>query len=828
MARVTPIQTNFTSGEVSLNMRGRVDTTRYHNGAEELLNFIVRPQGGAWRRPGTKFVYEVKTSSKKTILQEFIFSNVQAYVLEFGDQYMRVYKDGGVVLSAGVPVEIATPYLEADLAELYFAQSADVLYISHPSYATRKLTRTSHTSWTLTTVDFKDGPYLPVNSTTESLVLSNIADSATVTCNNSIFVVGDVNKYVEVRVDGQWKLMLITAYVSGTEVTVKYAGGGGAFFETPIEAKLSLASGHVESTHAGTFTTDCDKRYMRTSISGVPVWVSTLSDGYVSDVKYAYYTFVTISVASGNLKSYTAGTDIFTLSNATITGTVKTNSGSALFASSDVGRYMRLNYAGEIVVAKISAYTSSSQVSVTLNNFPKYDTSASGYFSVTPIWNGGITDIWQLGAWSATTGYPAVVTFHEQRLCFARTATEPQTVWMSVSGDYENFAPTQLDATVLDDDAVTYTLVSNEVNPINWMISGPVLVIGSASAEWQVKASSINEALTPTNITVLPQTTHGSSVGLKPRRIASSVMFFQRSTHKLREMTYSFEIDAFTARDTTVISEHILRRGTKVVDSAYQKEPHSIMWTALQDGSMAGMTYEKDQEVVAWHQHQLGGTSVYVESLATVPSSDGSRDELWMVVKRTINGSTKRYVEYMVQELDSFTTTSLTDGLYLDCALTYTGTPATTISGLTHLEGQSVYALADGIARGPFTVTTGAITIPVAASTVHVGLNYTSRIKTLPIEAGAMDGTAQGRTKRVHRLMLALCKSYSYSHGADTSGMILEDFSLDTNLTGKIFTGSVAVPFSGRYDFDGQVYVKSEGPYPLNVLAIMMQLSTND
>ena len=149
MPRTTLALTSFVSGELGAKLDGRTDFAKYSTGAKTLENFLIHPQGSATRRVGTKFIAEVKDSSKKTRLIPFEFSTVQTYILEFGDQYMRVYKDQGQVLSGGSAFEISTPYLEAELFDLKFAQSADVMYITHPSHDARKLARTGHTAWTL-------------------------------------------------------------------------------------------------------------------------------------------------------------------------------------------------------------------------------------------------------------------------------------------------------------------------------------------------------------------------------------------------------------------------------------------------------------------------------------------------------------------------------------------------------------------------------------------------------------------------------------------------------------------------------------------------------
>jgi hypothetical protein len=164
MARVAVQLTNFTGGELSPRLDGRNDLSKYSTGCKTLENMIVYPHGSAARRSGTQYVAEVKDSSKETRLIPFEFSTVQTYILEFGNQYIRFYKDNGQILSGGSAYEISSPYLEAELFDIKFAQSADVMYICHPNHPAKKLARTGHTNWTLIDdVNFQNGPFMDHN-----------------------------------------------------------------------------------------------------------------------------------------------------------------------------------------------------------------------------------------------------------------------------------------------------------------------------------------------------------------------------------------------------------------------------------------------------------------------------------------------------------------------------------------------------------------------------------------------------------------------------------------------------------------------------------------
>ena len=193
MARVAVQLTNFTGGELSPRLDGRNDLAKYPTGCKTLENMIIFPHGSAARRSGTQFVAEVKDSTKETRLIPFEFSTTQTYILEFGDQYIRFYKDNGQILSGGSAYEISSPYLEAELFDIKYAQSADVMYICHPNHAVRKLSRTGHTAWTLTEVDFQNGPFMDHNISTTTLAAghTSVGSSGNLTLSSTTGVNND-------------------------------------------------------------------------------------------------------------------------------------------------------------------------------------------------------------------------------------------------------------------------------------------------------------------------------------------------------------------------------------------------------------------------------------------------------------------------------------------------------------------------------------------------------------------------------------------------------------------------------------------------------------
>ena len=665
MARVSVQLTNFTAGELSPRLDGRNDLSKYPSGCKTLENFIVYPHGSAARRSGTQFISEVKTSANKTRLIPFEFSTTQTYILEFGNQYIRIYKDKGQVQSGGSAVEVATPYLTAELFDIKFAQSADVMYIVHPNHATRKLSRTSHINWTLTTCNFTNGPFQDTNTSTTTLTPSATTGSVTITASANTFVSTDVDRLVRI------------------------------------------------------------------------------GDG----------------------------------------------------------------------IAKITGFTSATEVNATTST-DFANTNASTNFS--------------LGAFSTTTGFPSTVTFFEQRLVFAGTINQPQTIFFSKSGDYENM-DANIGGTISDSDAIIYTIASNQVNAIRFMTATRTLIIGTAGGEFSVSGGGADVAITPTNILIKKQSNHGAA-NLDALAVGNVTLFMQRARRKMRELAYNFDVDGYIAPDMTILAEHITEGG--ITQMAYQQEPNQIIWLVRGDGELIGFTYQREQQVTAWHRHIFGGAfgsgKAVCESVAVIPTDD-TEYEVYVIIKRTINGATKRYIE--VLNTFDFTETDNTTFNFLDSQLNYDGSATTTISGLSHLEGQTVSILADGATHADKVVSSGSITLDRSATKVKVGLSYTSLLQTMRIDAGARDGTSQSKTKRIYEITIRLFESVGVEVGPDLNNLERIPFRSSANAMNQgitPFTGDKEVEFRGNYETDGFVFVRQTQPLPLTILSLYPRLITND
>mgnify|MGYP003331445713 FL=1 len=522
----------------------------------------------------------------------------------------------------------------------------------------------------------------------------------------------------------------------------------------------------------------------------------------------------------------TTNTTSTTLTPGAATGTGVTLTASAVtginndtgFQSTDVGRFIRLREGSTWGYVLITGFTSTTVVTVTVVN---------------TLTNTNAKTAWRMGVWSDTTGYPSCGTFFDDRLFLAGASLYPQRLDGSKTSAYTSFAPTDTSGAVAADNAVAFTLNADDVNAIRWMAPNEKgLLVGTSRGEWLVRASSLNEAITPTNISAKPCTRHGSEP-VAPVSAGKAVLFVQRAGRKVRELVYVFEVDGFKAPDITLLAEHITR--PSVTQIAYQEQPQATVWGVRSDGAMLGMTYERDQDVVAWHRHELGGTSdstgtaiPIVESVAAVPAPDASRDELYMVVKRYVNGGTKRYVEYLTKIWE--TEDAQEDAFYVDCGWTTVGA-GTTITGLWHLEGETVGAYIDGTRHVDITITNGTATFDRSGTVKTIGYFYNSDGQTMPLDGGAQDGSAQGKAKRISRVGFWLVDTLGLTFGPDEdnlSEILVRQWGADYGTATSLFTGVVRERFEGDYDKLGQIYWRASGPFPANVLAVMPQFQVSD
>jgi hypothetical protein len=445
---------------------------------------------------------------------------------------------------------------------------------------------------------------------------------------------------------------------------------------------------------------------------------------------------------------------------------------------------------------KITAFTDTTHVNGTvISRIPLMATGAN------------LTTRWAFQAWDSTDGYPTSVTFFRERLVFAREST----LWFSVSGDFENFSY-EVDGSITADSGFDRAIASDRTNSIRWLSPGNVLLVGTLGDEWAIQEQTTTEAFGPANAQTKRQSTYGSAQVL-PQVIGNDTLFVQKAGRKLRAMAFRFENEGFESPDVSVFAEHVTKPG--IIDMAFQQEPFSVLWAARSDGQLIGLTFNREQSVVAWHRHPM--TGAVVECVETIPSPDGTRDDLWIIGRYTINGSTKRYVAHLEAEADELTDQE--DWFYVDQGLTYDGAPATTISGLSHLEGQSVWVLADGAVHPNRTVSGGQITLQNAASVVQVGLPSPAVLETTELDPGRI-----GLMKRLHKLVVRLFRSMGGKAGPSDSKQQELQYRMPSVPMGSAppaYTGDTdPISWDGDYSRKQTVIVTKDKPTPVTVVAV--------
>jgi hypothetical protein len=414
------------------------------------------------------------------------------------------------------------------------------------------------------------------------------------------------------------------------------------------------------------------------------------------------------------------------------------------------------------------------------------------------------TKLWSLPAFYSGN-YPRTVAMHEQRIWWAGTTREPSTLWGSEIDNFESFK-----VGAVASDSVKITLAASEGNRITWMHSQQnSLLIGTTGDEWTVSAADVGSAISATNLEAKRQSSYGSKY-MRAVIVNDVLLFIQRNGRKVRELVYELNKDGWVAPDLTLLAEHIT--SGEIVEIAYQQQPDAVLWCARGDGTLIAMTYERDQKVVGWHRHTIADDAD-VESVATI-YGNGTEDEVWMAVKRTVSGQTYRTIErFPLLWRTQFDAESSANYRYLDGHVAFTsGAAGRTVSGLAHLEGKTITVVQEGSSPITRTVASGAITVP-AATAGYLGLPYTSTLRPMKLDADFEDGTAQSRKKRIHQVVVRTLKS----RGGEVRTNNGTWYALASTLT----TGDQKIILGGAFGIDADVDVRQNEPYPMCIISIL-------
>ena len=848
---ITHLLRSFAGGIIGPELFGRFDLTKNQTGLAKCLNWLVLPHGPVQNRPGFEYVIEAKDSTKRVRLIPFSFNTEQTFVLELGHNYARWHTGGATLLETGLAVTaitnanpgvvtyvgadpangdwmfvagvggmtqingryvkvanvnagantfeltdihgganinttaygaytaggtvsrvytLSTLYTESLLFDLHYVQSADVLTVVHPNIAPYELRRLGATNWQLAQITFAPTLAQP---------------------NRPVLTVGGPGGGTPVV-----ERYRITALAADTleESPVSDNGLQNVVGGSAITA-ITKANPGVVTTAAAHDLTIGDWLY----ITGI--------EGMVELVDGVYYVASTPSAVTLTLKLTPTGPAI----NTTAYG-VYTAGG---LISRDYVK-IDLTVAGNYVDIRPTAVSGAVRY-----NFYKYANGLWGYIGQTegdalrdnritadvsktpPIPNDPFAG---LGG-----NKPAAVGYHEQRRCFAGTNNKPQNFWATRSASENNLG---YSIPGRDDDVIAFRIAARDVNQIRHIVSLDQLILLTSGGEWRVSPQN-SDALTPASATPKQFAAEGAS-NVQPVVAASSVLYVQDSGGHVNEIKYSLDNNGLSVRDLSILPPHLFD-GFTLVDLAYQKTPNRVVWAVRSDGVLLGLTYLPEHDVVAWHEHRTDGE---FESVACV--KEGNEHALYAVVKRTINARTVRNVERM--HTRQFTDRA--DAFFVDSGATYSGAPADVITGLWHLEGETVSILADGATHPQRVVSGGSITLEAEFSKVQIGLPIVADIETLPL-AFEMQALGQGVTKNVNEVALRLKDTTELKVGHSFTEM--QDIAQRTGepygAPPALITGVERVPAYPEWGEDAKICIRQDTPQPATVLSMVVEVA---
>lgn len=870
---VSLIQNSFASGELAPGLWGRQDVSKVRQGAAVMRNFFVDYKGGCSTRPGTQFIGHPGTTGYARLIPfQFSAAIGQTYMLVFSAQRIRFIKttggfsypnssNAGFILNLGVPYEVITPYLEADLPFLKFSQVADKMVITRHGYARRVLSRIADTNWTLTPITPTVGPTAPtITSITSSAVIApDPGDTRYMYAVTAVDATG-VESYPSLPFVSGAALNLalsqgaVTVFWSAVATAVYYrvykalpASGGRvpSFAEQFGFAGYTYGTSFADNNIIPDFTLappSANNPFANSKIIGYTITVSS-ADWPVGGT--------TITVVDGT----GTGAVIHPILNNNIAGGVGT-------------------ITGLYVANPGQGYTAPTLTAV----------GAGGtVFTATAI----------LGP--ATGNDPDVVGLFQQRQVYASTTNNPLGVFASRPSSFNDFRVTN---PTVDNDAYEFTIASQQINDIVWLQSMPGgLVIASNSGIVQLTGGSQNAsnpaAVTPSSAVVVPQSYYGAA-DIHPIIIDSDILYVQSEGSVIRDLQYNLFVNIYTGTDVTILSSHLFYPLT-IRDWAYQDTPFKVIWAVVDNGGLLSLTWLKAQEIAGWARHDTLGT---VEAVSVV--REGPEDALYLSVLRNGLRCIERLADRIYYQIDdawcldsalstasNYPTASITvsamsglvtinasagvfsaasvgrviravgakavvtqfnsatqvvanvvysfGGLVLDSGTWRIDPVVNAVSGLTHLNGLVVYALADGVVQGPFTVAAGAITLTTPASQVVVGLPFQAQVQPLYLDIEGQN-TIQGRLKKNVAATLRVKDAARVKFG--TSFATVREYvpavsstdppnNLGTTGTGMLL-GDIRAHIDPIFDRTGAVCIQQDFPLPCTVLALIPEYAQGD
>lgn len=412
--------------------------------------------------------------------------------------------------------------------------------------------------------------------------------------------------------------------------------------------------------------------------------------------------------------------------------------------------------------------------------------------------------------------YPSAVTYFEQRRCFAGSNNKPQNFWATRSGTESNMnfsIPTR------DDDSITLRLTARQVSRIQHMVPMSDLLLLTSDGDWRIYTQN-SDIFSPNTVSARAQSYNGAS-NVQPITTGESAIYVRGQSSRVQEVSYDNVSYAFKSNDISIMAPHLFDANT-ITDMALTRTPFPIVWTVRDDGALLGVTYMPGQKVWAWHRHTTDGV---IEAIAGVP--EGSKDVLYLSVRRVIDGATVRYIE----RLDLQEETDLINAFHVDSGLTYSGAPTTAITGLTHLKGKTVNILVDGEIHPPKVVSaTGTVTLDFAGSVVSLGLPLIADMETLPLSL-EVEAFAQGRRKNINRVYMRVYRAGgTVWAGPRRDAMVpyLDKTDASYGSLGTLMSDELNIALPPSWNASGTIVVQNRDPVPCTILSMVLDAALGD
>jgi len=861
------VQSNF-NGEWSPKMLGRVQLARFATASRRMLNFLPTIEGPMRKRAGTEHLAPFADETTKSRIRAFQFSDEARFLLEFDDQIVRFWQDGAYLGDTEV-----TPFLEAELRNLFFAGIHDVVYISSGTHPIQELSRDEPTNWSFGEFALKNEPFEDENVTTTTLMASALTGlGVTLTASTGIFSAAHVGSRYEIRhlqKQAQYE-STITRSKAGLDTSwnpdgedysagdrIEDAGNFYTCLEDWTRAAWADATAYALNdvvTNGGAAYV-CILAHTSEALASVGVddgagdnepgigadWATNWKEVTLpSDSSYHFGLGVVALDADGTEIDYTiyGAWNFRTEANWTAEWQIQESDDDGatwttryqMSSTSGSDNYTREGDETDDPI-RIRLVLISGSDDSDLVTFTALETERSGIVEVktynsttevlvdvqTDLFSTNATTKWSENEWNPRRGYPVAVIFWENRLIALGTKLESQSIWGSRKDQWDDFKRGSVETEAPFKDV----LFTGQQNPIRWASTQQQLLIGLSDSVRSLFGEE-GRILAPGKNQSQRQAGKGSST-VEPVEIDDVTFYVQAGGRKVRASSADITRGVNAAPDMTREAEHVTAGG--IVGMVFQQNPDAMLYCWTGDGKIAAMIFEPEQEKLGWVRLELEGG--FVEDMAVL-QTDEEEDEVYMIVKRTIDGATRRYLERLkTGQIRVREAGTMEDVFGSDCAKTFTGSQFTTVTGAGHLEGEEVTILADGAIHPPKTVTGGEIALDYPCDKVTYGLPLVGEFWGMPMEGIGGGGSTSGKKKRLTHFVISLMNTVGLRYGTDPDALSaamheapFRDATQATSGPVSAFTGDKELRPKSPRDYEGGLYLRHDYPTPCFVRKI--------